>query len=999
MKGSLKIISLMAVISLLVGVIWLPLSFAATAPSLAFLEEMGSLTYSMAIAVDSGSGAFYVTEGRSNNNGPQDKIVKFDTYGNLVKEYLSLELGGPIAVSNDGTLIYASLGRDNNTPSGVDGVVILSAADGSVQGYVGTQNRADGRGEFGKVVDLTFDSLGWLYVADNGVGGVKVYDATGAYVGQIAAPCSGGTCAQGQVFTIGAMTLDETNHEIYLSEGSPLGYGGGQNVQVFSSVAPYSFQRVLLQAQMGGQIVSGTDFESYGALLVDNQSRLYVLDTLNNYLRASDTLVAGAASAWAGYDVKQDQVTSRGYDVVYDAVNGRLLIAGDGGVTVLGVDGGSTPVSQNNAPPVPGQVSPVGDTVVATASPVLTFNTVVDPDGDSLTYQVRYALEGQDVQAAPAYDVPAGTSSYACSGLTEDAHYFWQVRADDGQGGLSGWSAQAGFYVNAQNAAPTVPLPVGPLAGEMLGESDTLSWQAATDPDPADVVRYQVEISTAADFSVNLLTAEVDATVMSLSQLPGVNELVPGTGYYWRVKSVDAQGLSSAASTSGSFTFYATEFRVAANMPGARVYVGGTLAYPGQFIGVTPLMVRDLAPGLYTVVVERAGFEPLVEQAEIFASQVNEFYASLQPAIEPANIFYYPNGVKTVRTLANGRVRRSNAVLKSGYASPSVADLDGDGMLDMVAGQAGGNGTVLFSAARVVKKGRLEMQAEVPVASALTVGAVPFIVDWNNDNHLDIIAGFPDGQVVLIQNSAQDSGYVFSGPQVPLLADGNALNVGAAAFPWVVDVDEDGNKDLVVGTVGQVLYFRNVGTDAAPVLNAAGQLVSGSGEMVPCFNDWDADGVSELLVANNGKIQVYNQVTPGQYAAAGPLSLVDRRGRPINLGKRPYLAAWDADAKDGKDLVIGRASGRIDYFVSRGTAHVAAFKDALLDKGAQVQQLTDAENPAASSLALAVNNALQTGSDADGYAAAKLNLEDLLLNLDPAGQAYAAANELKQILQ
>lgn len=63
-----------------------------------------------------------------------------------------------------------------------------------------------------------------------------------------------------------------------------------------------------------------------------------------------------------------------------------------------------------------------------------------------------------------------------------------------------------------------------------------------------------------------------------------------------------------------------------------------------------------------------------------------------------------------------------------------------------------------------------------------------------------------------------------------LLKDGeNVLTVGLTASPDVVDWNNDGKKDLLVGTFhsGAVYLFLNQGTDAAPVFKGSSRIIAG----------------------------------------------------------------------------------------------------------------------------------------------------------------------------
>jgi hypothetical protein len=66
---------------------------------------------------------------------------------------------------------------------------------------------------------------------------------------------------------------------------------------------------------------------------------------------------------------------------------------------------------------------------------------------------------------------------------------------------------------------------------------------------------------------------------------------------------------------------------------------------------------------------------------------------------------------------------------------------------------------------------------------------------------------------------------------VRLKADGAFIDTGAAwghASPWLVDIDGDGKRDLIVGDFsGKFRVFLNTGTNARPVYKSAGFLQAG----------------------------------------------------------------------------------------------------------------------------------------------------------------------------
>jgi hypothetical protein len=138
----------------------------------------------------------------------------------------------------------------------------------------------------------------------------------------------------------------------------------------------------------------------------------------------------------------------------------------------------------------------------------------------------------------------------------------------------------------------------------------------------------------------------------------------------------------------------------------------------------------------------------------------------------------------------------------------------------------------------------------------------------------DLIAG-GEGALYYYRFSGQFSPAgkpIFEAP-LPVLEENAALYGGSLAVVNVVDWDGDGAKDLVAGnSEGRVLFFKNLGQDAAPAIapgvpvEAGGQPIhvqpgyrldiQGPGEArwgytCPAVADWNQDGLPDLLLSDS----------------------------------------------------------------------------------------------------------------------------------------------------
>jgi hypothetical protein len=207
-------------------------------------------------------------------------------------------------------------------------------------------------------------------------------------------------------------------------------------------------------------------------------------------------------------------------------------------------------------------------------------------------------------------------------------------------------------------------------------------------------------------------------------------------------------------------------------------------------------------------------------------------------------------------------------------AFPRVADWDGDGLQDLVVGQADGSVQVFLNTNTAVEPRfgapQLVLVGQPGAKAVLDVGAraTPAVVDWNADGRLDLVVGGLDGRLRLYVNEASSGVPDFREELVLQAAGSDVTEADGRSSPAVVDFDGDGRKDLVVGnTAGTVRFYRNVGTDAAPEFAGAVAVtvggiaidLPGSPRSRPFVGDFNNDQQLDLLVgAEDGVVRLYS---------------------------------------------------------------------------------------------------------------------------------------------
>ena len=222
-----------------------------------------------------------------------------------------------------------------------------------------------------------------------------------------------------------------------------------------------------------------------------------------------------------------------------------------------------------------------------------------------------------------------------------------------------------------------------------------------------------------------------------------------------------------------------------------------------------------------------------------------------------------------------------------------------------------------------------------------------FYVDVNNDNARDLIVSPNTNNnaedfesIMLFLNTASDNSPSFEFQQTNFLQE-QTLDFGTGAYPAILDYNNDGLKDLIIGNYGyhqdnnpssQLALLRNIGSPIEPHFEvvdrdfanlsmlaldtAIGASVNG---LSPAFADLDDDGDQDLILGDsNGRIHYFKNTASIGSEPQFELENVNFYSIDINQYASPFL--FDMNEDGLVDLVIGKVDGTLSYAQNNGTA-------------------------------------------------------------------------------
>ena len=267
-------------------------------------------------------------------------------------------------------------------------------------------------------------------------------------------------------------------------------------------------------------------------------------------------------------------------------------------------------------------------------------------------------------------------------------------------------------------------------------------------------------------------------------------------------------------------------------------------------------------------------------------------------------------------------------------ASPTFADVNGDGLQDLVMG------TESRFAPQGAKDARLHLFLNVGTITApsfelvddnwldfrrfnsLKFDFVPTFADLDSDGDLDLYVGESAGNIFQVINTAGSGQAMDFGQIIPNFQD---IDIGLFSTPTFYDADKDGLLDLIIGERnGNINFLKNIGSPSNPLFDSDlaspnisesyGQIdtrtpATGSGHSIPVFLATESGDVL-ITGTNHGALQMYGISTD----IDSEFPLLDETLGDIRIGAQVAPAFIDIDSDGYYEAFIGNRRGGLSGF-------------------------------------------------------------------------------------
>ncbi|MFY8034373.1 MAG: FG-GAP-like repeat-containing protein, partial [Flexibacteraceae bacterium] len=263
----------------------------------------------------------------------------------------------------------------------------------------------------------------------------------------------------------------------------------------------------------------------------------------------------------------------------------------------------------------------------------------------------------------------------------------------------------------------------------------------------------------------------------------------------------------------------------------------------------------------------------------------------------------------------------SGSSIFGSYGSPTIIDIDGDGLQDVMLGNIEGT-CRHYEQNAVGSTFNIVSFAFNNIVLGDFYYAAPVFTDIDGDGLLDLIIGQYFGNLHHYEQvSANSNDFAF------ITDSFNSIDVGDFSKPTFTDLDGDGLLDLIVGEYdGNLNHYEQVTPNSQnfSLVTSNFSSIDVGVQSSPTFIDIDGDGLLDLIVGEyDGNLNHYEQ------SSANSLSFSQQNSafNSIDVGYLSTPTFADLDRNGLLELIVGSQSGFLGRYEQFGTPAISSFSN------------------------------------------------------------------------